>query len=568
MTLRKLFVLVPLFAGMAAPAADVPQQKAPVLILAYSRFEDYSQMFPASDRVRRLLQHLEELRKAYPQQPFKPVFQFSGAMSNALHSLGEATQINQALRDGAAKGLFEFGYAGELEPTPRNRPFPDPLAKTPQERWLARNEAAQRFLTEYKDAVTGDPVPNLAGGLATEQKIFGNPTLVSGWSLKLGSDTPYIHQMKQLNVDGVLWGLPDPDPARGIHGYRGSVEGFASAMSPDPGTSPELYWEDNYLRSSDTSTADLRVFSTTEDLAKLKDAFNKLDRSKIRIVHLEYGSYLRYLRVNSEGKPSFHPLFWVWDHPQEPNMPNGIPAMVEVRDIEAKYQAEKATLKWLMENFLPANPGSRFVSATELKRMAETPLGAEIPQAALAAAADDLLAGYERSANFLPPFARSGDTFFSLADMFSLLVQSLSKEIQDGTPPARIRLTELYGPILMEQGSGPVNGEVSIAGIRHAAAELAPKLADTEWRALPSNMVPEGVTVDGVKLNSAQFLGLMAQAFRSKSPAERLRVGPRYMFSAAGLLYPRHVLSEDQGNVWTFRPARLHLTGAVASARF
>ncbi len=556
--LKALFLLV-LFSAAAFTAsrlasAEPSTPKQPLWILLYSRFEDYTQMYPATDRVIRMLSQVERFRKEYPGQPVKPVFQFSGAMSNAIRSMGDQQEIKKLLRAGAAKGLFEYGYAGELEPTPRNRPMPQLLnAETPEERWTARTEAAARFLTEYKDPVTGNPVANLTGGVAAERQTFGPPTLLSGLSLKLGSDTAFVHELKRMNIDGVLWGLQDPNPARGIHGYGGSVTGFSSGMSPVAETSPEVYWEDNYLRTSDFGVADLRVFSTTEDAAKLKEAFGKIDRSHVRVIHMEYGSYLRYLRLNGDGQPRFHPLFWVWDHPQEPTMPNGIPALQGMNDITPKYQAEEANMKWLLEEFLPANPGSRFVSATELKSMATTPLNAEVSRKELAVAVDDLLAGFERIGANPPNYVRSGDTFFSLADMFSLLVQSLASQNKDGA----VRLTELYGPLLFLEGSGSQSGEVSVASVRRAATQMAPKLADTAWKPAPSNVTPTEITVDGVKLNAAQFLGLMAQAWRSKSPDEKLRVTPRYMRSAAAEVYPHHLPREDMGNMWTCRPAPL-----------
>ncbi len=552
----RLFLPLAAVLAVARPAgAETPNSKQPVLILLYSRFEDYSQMYPVNDRVIRLLSQVERFRKQYPQQSITPVFQFSGAMSNAIHSLSDQQEIKKLLREGAAKGLFEYGYAGDLEPTPRNRPLPETLtAETPEERWTARDEAANRFLTEYKDPVTGNPVPGLSGGVKAEQQIFGPPAILSGLSLKLGSDSAFVHELKRMKIDGVLWGLPEPNPARGIHGYAGSVTGFSKAMSPIGETSPEVYWDDNFLRSSDFGQTDLRVFSTTEELAKLKEAFGKIDRSHLRVVHLEYGSYVRYLRLNAEGQPRFHPLFWVWDHPQEPVMPNAIPSMLGMNDITPKYQAEEATMKWLLEEFLPANPGSRFVSATELKRMAVTPLNTEISRKEMAGAVDDLLASYERMGASPPNWARSGDSFFSLADMFSMLVQSLAKQ-----NPETVRLTELYGPLLFLEGTGPVSGEVSVGAVRRAAGELAPKLADTAWKPVPSNVTPVEIAVDGLKLNAAQFLGLMAQAWRSKSPDEKLRVLPRYMHSAAAELYPHHIAREDMGNMWTCRPARLRL---------
>ena len=96
------------------------------------------------------------------------------------------------------------------------------------------------------------------------------------------------------------------------------------------------------------------------------------------MIHIEYGDELRYLQTTSDGAPRFHPLVWAYDHPDAPNVPSAVPAFTYRQQVDTAYDKEAKTLEWGASEFLPANPGSAFVTPTQLMAMAETPIGAEI----------------------------------------------------------------------------------------------------------------------------------------------------------------------------------------------
>jgi hypothetical protein len=226
-------------------------------------------------------------------------------------------------------------------------------------------------------------------------------------------------------------------------------------------------------------------------------------------------------------------------------------------ETEAAFGREEALIKWLVEGYFPGNPGSRFVSATELRRMAKTSVAAAVSRGTLAAAADDLLGQWARTGNYPPTFARAGNEYFSLADMFQMLASALAGWQRAGVLPESVRLAHIYGPLEMTEEEGPREGTVTVSSVTRVAAELAGKLNNQEWKPLPDNIIPTWVTVDGVRLNAAQFLRLMAEALASPQPDARLKVRNSYMFSAVGEGFPRTRPRSDIGAAWTIKPARL-----------
>src|SRR5439155_242702 len=127
----------------------------------------------------------------------------------------------------------------------------------------------------------------------------------------------------RYNRQAIMFGLPDPDPnpAKAVPGFRESAQEFALEMSPIPESSPELYWQDHVLRSSETSDAAIRRVSGIEGRDVLKQLLEKLDRSKIRVVHLELGDQRLYLKPNYAQGKQYPPLRFAYERPENPKLP-------------------------------------------------------------------------------------------------------------------------------------------------------------------------------------------------------------------------------------------------------
>jgi hypothetical protein len=80
---------------------------------------------------------------------------------------------------------------------------------------------------------------------------------------------------------------------------------------------------------------------------------------------------------------------------------------------------------------------------------------------------------------------------------------------------------------------------------------------------MPNNTIPPMFTVDGIRMNAAQFLRLMAQVIVDPSPESTLHVRMVYMITGTAMVFPKARNMQDVGATWTFKPAPLNQ--AVAS---
>ena len=565
---RAAFLLLAISGLFAAEPAPAPQ---PVLIVLYSRFYDHSHQHTTDERLQRLLPMLDQLQKQYPQSGISALFQFSGTVSQLLDQGNAGLHLVDRLKDYSRRNLVDIGYTGEEEPSYLYRPKPNLLlAETPEARWAAKAEAAERFLTDFKNPITGLPVPGLSGGLKRTQEVFGNVVFLTGVTTTVGGDSPSTHEVRKMLPNAVMGGIPPADPKLAITGFEVSADNFSKFMSPDPVESPEVFWEDNLLRLSDTSLTDNKPHSTDEGPEALKKVFEKLDRSHVRVVKLEVAAYRRYLTRRADGSVVADPLEWLYYHPDDPLIPSQMHAMVSQTAVEAGYKQDEATLKWLLEDFLPANPGSRFVSIRELAQLPAT-ADSEVGAEQLKALASNLNEHFAKFPMEPPDFARAGASFFTLAESFELLAQALAGVDKTGSLPKSVALTPVYGPLTLPNDMGPTTGYVPVSAVIQAAAQLAPNLADAEWKTVPANAVPAMIPVGSLRLNAAQFLHLMAQAYLDPSPDKSLAVNAVTLTSRSSFMFPKNTPITDQGNAWSFKPAPLRIgsketAGAPAGA--
>jgi hypothetical protein len=562
---KKAAVLLIALSGLMVAAAPPSQ---PVYIVLYSRFYDHSHQHTTDERLQRLLPLLTRLQKEYPQSGVSALFQFSGTVSEVLEEENGGLHLVDQLKDASRKGLVDIGYTGEEEPSYLYRPKPNlMMADTPEARWAAKAEAAERFLTDFKNPVTGLPVPGLSGGLKRTQEVFGPVAFVSGISALLGGDSAGTNELRKLSPNAMATGIPAPDPRRGIEGFGFSAAQFSKFMSPDSFDSPEVFWEDNVLRLSDASLTDYRPHSTDENLDSLKKAFQKLDRSHIRVIKLEVASYKRYLTRRADGSVVIDPMEWMYYHPDDPKIPTNMKPLVPQSAVEAGYANDEATLKWLLNDFLPANPGSRFISVHELAALS-APVGSEVSAADLGALASDIDGRFVKMPMTAPDFGQVGNNYFTLAESFDLFAQALASLSKTGSLPKAVPFVTQYGPLTLPNDMGAMTGSVAVSDVLKTASQIAPRLRNAAWKRVPDNSAPGLIDIGTLHLNAAQFLRLMAQAYLDPSPSKILKVNAVTLSTRAGFMFPKNTLMTDQSNSWTYKPAPLHFGGAspVAAA--
>lgn len=564
------------------PGPVVPPQ--PIYILLYSRITDHVNLDVSEDRLRRLLPMIEKFRKEHPEAHVSATILFTGASSEALAKRNAETHIKDFVLGYKKRGIVEIGYDGTDEPTYTNRPLLPPLEeKTFQDRWLARASEDEKFLTEGRDPLTGAPQPGTVGGLKAMQQVFGEAAYITGVSV--GEDQPdgaahptmpgagaiptikpevgdweVIPLLRRYDPDAVLAGLPASNPAH-LPGFGGGIVEIGRLMSPVLQASPELFWEDNMLRSSESAGHGDRVFHGYDGPETLQDFTSKLDRSNLRIIHMEMGSEVDYLKPNFAKTPLSPSLTYAYAHPDQPQ----IPAVDQLSkdEVNSAFAKEESSLNWLVSSFFTANPGSRFVSIGDLKRMAGQSTGFSIPTDELRAALKDAVAKWGIS-TYPPSYFHVGSHYLSLAEAFQVMTDALAELSRTGKLPQSVSVSRVYGPIRMDTGRGPNVGDTTVGSVAKLCAQIDAELHDDTGFPMPKNAVPTILRVDGTAVNAAQFLRLMAEALVDPAPDAKLKVRMTYMISGPASVFPRTRGLGDVGAAWTMKPAPLE-TPAVTS---
>jgi hypothetical protein len=538
--------------------------KQPVYIYLFGRFADFVNIEVTEKRIRESLHLVDTYRQAHGGLNVSATILLSGALSQALAERNSKTGIKDYILDHVRRGVIELGYDGADEPTYKRRPVAGVSGEeTAEQRWLARVHALERFLTESRD-LFGLEQKGKSGGLKAMQEVFGEAACITGLTQELGGDSEAVHALSRHNTKAIMWGIPDPDPARNIHGYRGSAESFGYLMSPAAHFSPELNWVDNVLRSSETSDAAIRLVSLAEGPQGIRGVLEKLARKHIRIVHVEIGDRRMYLSEAYRSGFLYPPLRYAYDHPDRPQLP--AEAAAEERELAASMAKQKAALEWLAGEFLPANAGSRFVSSSGLKGMTPTLIGETIAAAELKNAAHEFLKSWATE-TYLLSHIQIGDRHLSLADSFYVLANALAARHRTGKLPESVQVAPVFGPLETPADYGPALGKVAASSVDRLCAVLADRLNDRTWKAVPANMIPARLEIDGIRINGAQFLKLMFASLVAPSPETRINVQMTNMHSIAALVYPRMRQPIDQGGTWTFRPAPLNTGQALLGSR-
>ena len=596
--MKQFFLFFAAAVLLAAPAPPAPDAvKEPLYIYLYARVTDHVNLDITEDRLRRLLPMLEKYGKAHPEAHVSAMVLFSGAVSQALADRNPQTHIVDFVRDYIRRGIVEPGYDGTDEPTYQHRPVLDfSNAKTPEDRWLVRQAVDEKLLTEARDPLTGAVAPGQVGGLKEMQQVFGDATCISGMTLlmnvvnrgpqthaapptdeappdphfnrpltrrnpphsgltqEVGGDSELIQLLRRDNAKAIIFGIPDTKPGF-IPGFGLGKEAFGKFMSPIPETAPELYWQDDVLRSSDSSGTVRLVYAYNGPDA-MKTAVTKANRSRIHVIHVEMASPQNYLQPAFIKGSEYPPLNHAYNHPDDPRLPRD--ALLPAADVDSAYAKEDALLKWLVEDFFPTDAGSRAVSSAELMRMAVPSTGFSVSIAGLRTA----LADYLKAAGantILPPIFRADGHYLSLANMFQLMTDAFAEYSRTGKLPESVKVAQVYGPIRLLTGHGPNQGEVSVASIARVCAEIDAGLHDKTVGQYPHNVIPVSLTVDAVEMNPAQFLRLMAMALEAPSPEAKLPVRMLYMFTGVLISYPKTRVLTDAGFGWTLKPADLEI---------
>jgi len=579
----------------AAPAGGPAQ---PVYIYVYSRFTDHVNLGFEETRLRQLLPMLEKYRQQHPEDHVCATILLSGAMSRALAERNSSDGTVDYVKGFQRRGVIQVGYDGMDEPTYQKRPLVDVAnLRVPDDRWMVREAAAKDLLTQGHDPLTGDPQPGAAGGLKETQEVFGKAVAVNaalsvpspfgpkatravtkavnlenapasgrgGPAMSMvpevGDDREVAQQVLNYSPQAIMFGLPEANPAQ-LPGFWASETGFGHLVSPAPDTSPELYWQDNFLHSSEGSDGVLRLAHASDGPEGIQGILSGLARSRIRIIHLELGSEDDYVQP-WWTKQGHTPLRYAYEHPEHPQIPSE--AVREPERVEATQAKQEAVLHFLVDNFFPANLGSRFVSSTDLEGMTPPNAGFSVSIANLRSALSALLQKWGND-TFPPPFVFADGHYLSLANLFQVMTDAWTEFNRAGELPSSVQVIPVNGPLITLMGHGPNAGEVTVADIAAVCPPISQRLHDQTESPVPKNAIPSGITAAGINMNAAQFLRLMAAAIVTPDPQAKFRVKMTYLSAGTAMLVPKTRPLVDMGGAWTIKPAPIVAAGANGKA--
>ena len=577
------FAFAAMILWLASYLAAAPGQQ-PVYIYLYAKVSDHVNLAMTEDRLRHVLPEVERFRQSHPEAHVSATILFSGAVSKALQDRDGQTHIVEFVKDYIRRGVIDAGYDGTDEPTYDVRPLLKvSVQQPPQDRWKTRQTVADEFLAEARDPLTGAPASG-AGGLKEMQEVFGQARDIRGLELaievyrpptrpnvpigtapppdsvkprfgvfrEIGGDTETLQMLAKYNTNAIMFGIPSANPAQ-IPGYGESIKHFGELMGAGPDTAPEVYWQDYALRLSEAAPP-VRPVKALDGVEALKGTLDKANRSTLQVVQVELGSIANYLQPDFAKTAANAPVQYAYAHPQAPQLPPD--ALRPAADVNAGWSKEDALLKWLTEEFFRNNAGSQFVSPTSLAKMAKVGTGFSVSTDGLRAAVADALQKLGNDNHLLDYFRVDGH-YLSLAEMFQVLTDELAEFHQTGKLPQSVKVARVYGPFRLVTGHGPNVGEVTAGDVETLCAEIDGPLHDETSTGVPKNSVPPMLKLNGMDLNPAQMVRLMAQALATPAPDTKLPVRMVYTLSEAGGNIPKTRLVFDVGFVWTIKPAPL-----------
>jgi hypothetical protein len=539
-----------------SPPQPVVAVKAPIYVLLQTTVDDVINTPASMDRLPRALKVMEGLQdRAAAYHPVCLV-QFNGVAANRLGGENDSTHVVDTVKDYARRGLVEIGYDGIEEPTILARPQPNLRgADTPEKRWLARLQANEWFLTEWKQPVTGESDPSRTGGLKRVLEVFGRVDFARGATFEPWYAAELVHALDAMGSRPALVGFLENTayPARNFDGYRGGAPGSGAKFAADERCAPEVFWLDTALRVSDYGAFGARVFNAYEGPEALAKLIQGLDRSNLHVVQVRLGHPAVYMKPGFGARNYQTPLEHAYDNPKAPNLPPAARRTPEER--AAMYAQEDAVLDWLVGTFFPENAGSRFVSIGQLRSQAEAGLSDPVTRAELQQSAKQLVDRTDAALGQVPPFVQAGRRYFSLADMFGLLTDAMGSAAAPGAWPPSSKVVPLFGPLDIDQAKQVTGARISVAALMRESARLRGILTAGASTPVPRNLVPSTVTVGGVRLTAAQFLRAVAEAYVAAPGTTEVEVKWTEGNNAFGTNFPRTRPLAERGGTWTAKPA-------------
>ena len=513
--------------------------EAPVYVFLKAHTEDHFNHTYSEARYRRIVPILEAVDPA--THPVWTV-QFQGADAQTVSERDRWTGVATMLRDAADDGLVQFGYHGQHDPTELNRPQRGLNPWTP---WGQIAAALDSWVSCEKHPTLGDCVAPSGGGIDIIDEAFGPVTTVSGLDLGMSFEGSVGKHVVTGHAPSRQLGFGFSDHGgEGVPDYQRLVDELLTLLTPSGETSATIVWIDDTLRISDgnhlSDTTALKFHDTT---AATDETFAGLGGDRPHVLMSGLGSKYIYTAAGSS------PTVWGYGHPDDPQLPED--QLNPTFLIEQHYRNIADNFDHLSDTVFPSRPGSRFVDAAAISRLADTADHREVTAEELDVIARWTLDGWTDGP---PPFVSDGHDFYSLRDAVGLLAMAMAG---DDFP---LSLPRSYGP--RDDAPGAAPGSLVQAEISNLAVDIAAHVGggDEPWTTNPTTL-RSSYRAGGMELNLAQALHVLAHAYAEDFAG--LPAGTVGISRTAGAPHETLIIIEDLGcltpvdTAWSLKPARL-----------
>ena len=557
----RLMIYAALAAACWSPAAvgQDDTDEMPVYVYLFAHFEDHINIELSEWRIKRVMKTLTDARTDYPDL-VAAVGEFYGADSEVFKERkGESGTVG-LIRGAVGGGWYDVGYHGAHEPT-----YATTQAATQSmvgKSWSEVYQTTRTFYTAHRDFRTGEPDPTRGGGIRLMADVFGQPTVISGASGM--TNPPGMLALSDLSGCRVFFGFTDHGPALGSRDYVPGVLQIRQIISPSPETSPDLFWYMGCLiTSSHPVSQQVGVIGSELPPQVVKSKFENINRTRVAVPHMMYGTKFVYVKVS----PTRHAYQAYAANPEAGLEVGRLPPELLLPENQRlqKLRHIAKNVTWLLEEYFPTNPGSRFVGNRALLDMTEPYAGRTVSGSNLDEAAAFQLSEWTDSP---PSFVPAGDGYLSLAQLFKLLAVALKQYAISDPLPDALAAAMVYGPIgTWDEIVHAPEQEVSRDAVIGAATalEFGPEHPVASPQP-PANRVPVNVSVGEVEMQAAQFLRLMAEAYRALragSLKQSFHVRPTNVLPQIGVpwqqvhpMYAGTPAAYSYLQLWTVKPAQ------------
>jgi hypothetical protein len=493
---------------------EEPVEK-PVHVLLYSTMDDHINIDLSATVMLRLIDLIEDYSSPLSNPMYIPKWSMflSGADANAIRLMegGLPFELMTNLTRALESPRVDLGYSANREPTYKNNPI---WALDWEATWSEVVRGTADLLSRERDALTGEILAgDGAGGLLAVREI-GDASIVAG----LGLDPAELHALSKYDEEAMLLSL-DEGPFRFTTPVEYEMlETLHSMLAEDPNAPYAVYWEGGRLR---VGTGDDGMWppllSASSGPETLNTTLGTLDRSRVHVIPVKVGGSDIYCNGSKivQGNFVISPTEWAYSHPGSPNLPQE--AIRPLWEREALWNATNESISWLLWDYLIEESGGAFLNQEYLKYLVDPGSNLTVSTAELASAARDLLVRrvdleYPNWVGVSWGFCQGDYQYFSLSEMYGLLVSALADYQRTGALPSTMDILSLVGPMADHVPSGP-GRNVVVSDVIAEASEQYLDLVDDTWRVLPSGTIPSSTSPGGGEVNAMEFLLLLAEAY-------------------------------------------------------